>query len=449
VVCITDSAPNMWIWIDGANVVNQTGVYGTEGTASPTNIPGARDSAASWTDSAGNLWLFGGEDRNADLFNDLWEYSSGEWTWISGSSSLNQLGVYGVQGTANAANTPGGRIDAATWVDTAGNLWLFGGKGMATGTTVGNFNDLWKFSSGQWTWVGGPNVANQSGVYGTKGQASSSNIPGARQHAFTWVDKSGNFWLFGGAGYDVQGDYSVLNDLWECSNGIWTWVSGPNVINTNGTYGTMGQARTANVPGARSAGASWIDASGNLWLFGGGGLGATGTTLGYLNDLWEFSNGEWTWMGGPDSTNQSPVYGTEGTANAINIPGGRIQSVGWTDTTGNFWLFGGLGLDSDSFSNQLNDLWEYSGGEWTWVGGSNVGGQAGNYGTQGVPAATNIPGARQGAAGWLDLFGNFWIFGGNGYDSTGTSNDLNDLWVYQPSVAASRDGRLSRGASGR
>jgi hypothetical protein len=43
-----------------ANADNASGVYGTQGTAAASNVPGARYSASSWIDSSGNLWLFGG-----------------------------------------------------------------------------------------------------------------------------------------------------------------------------------------------------------------------------------------------------------------------------------------------------------------------------------------------------------------------------------------------------
>jgi hypothetical protein len=48
--------------IGGNNVSNsngQPGIYGTLGASAATNIPGRRDSAAIWTDSSGDLWLFG------------------------------------------------------------------------------------------------------------------------------------------------------------------------------------------------------------------------------------------------------------------------------------------------------------------------------------------------------------------------------------------------------
>ena len=69
--------------------------------------------------------------------------------------------------------------------------------------------------------------------------------------------------------------------------------------------------------------------------------------------------------------------------------------MNWTDAAGNVWLFGGLGYDSAGTLGYLNDLWKYSAGQWTWMGGSNVGNQEGTYGTQGTAAAGNVPGARE------------------------------------------------------
>jgi hypothetical protein len=56
----------------------------------------------------------------------------------------------------------------------------------------------------------------------------------------------------------------------------------------------------------------------------------------------------------------------------------------------------------------------------------------GVYGTQGVSAAANVPGARVLAVSWTDASGNLWLFGGDGYGANGTSGNLNDLWRYQP-----------------
>jgi hypothetical protein len=215
-------------------------------------------------------------------------------------------------------------------------------------------NDLWKYSAGQWTWVGGSNTANQPGIYGSQGTASSSNVPGARQYTTGWVDHSGAMWLIGGTGVDSTGALGFLNDFWKFSAGQWTWVSGSNTANQTGQYGMQGVAAVGNFPGARSASVSWSDGAGNFWLFGGNGFDSTGTQVS-LNDLWKYSGGQWTWVGGSNIANQQGSYGTVGVAAPGNIPAARSGAVSWMDTSGNFWLFGGAFTNGANF----NDLWEY------------------------------------------------------------------------------------------
>ena len=69
-----------WTWMKGRSVANWAGTYGTLGTPASANTPGARDSAVSWTDASGKLWLFGGHGlgtgnpysgRLNDLANDF------------------------------------------------------------------------------------------------------------------------------------------------------------------------------------------------------------------------------------------------------------------------------------------------------------------------------------------------------------------------------------------
>lgn len=58
-----------WVWRAGSTLVNQPAVYGTKGIAAPTNVPGARYSSVSWTDSNDNLWLFGGSRNTFQNIN--------------------------------------------------------------------------------------------------------------------------------------------------------------------------------------------------------------------------------------------------------------------------------------------------------------------------------------------------------------------------------------------
>jgi N-acetylneuraminic acid mutarotase len=356
-----DPTTNQWTWVSGSDDVNAIGIYGTKGQADASNQPGARNSSISWIDNSGNLWLFGGfgnSSSSSGYLNDLWKYNptTNQWTWVSGSDSTNTTGVYGTKGQADASNQPGARGASISWIDSSGNLWLFGGAGYDASSKVGDLNDLWKYNptTNQWTWMSGSNSRYTIGVYGTKGQAAASNQPGARRGSISWIDSSGNLWLFGGS-------YDNYNDLWKYdpTTNLWTWVSGSNSINAKGVYGTKGQADASNQPGGRRFSTSWMDNSGNLWLFGGAGYGASSN--GNLNDLWKYNpnTDQWTWVSGSDLVNESGVYGTKGQANALNQPGGRFFSTSWMDKSGNLWLFGGYGYGSsvNQSKSNLNDLW--------------------------------------------------------------------------------------------
>jgi len=423
-----------WIWKGGSQTIDAFWIYGTAGTGDVSNVPGARSPAATWTDASGNFWLFGGGGYGSTgngALNDLWQYnpSTGQWTWVSGSQTPNAPGTYGSQGAASTTNVPGARGASASWIDGAGNLWLFGGYGRDSVGTTGALNDLWKYSpaSGSWEWVSGANTA------WAPGQTAASDMPDGRYGAESWIDAAGNLWLFGGLA--TTGD---LNDLWKFTPGTgqWTLVGGSQTPNAAGSYGTLGLAASSNSPGARQFGAAWTDHAGNLWLFGGGGVDANGNS-GVLNDLWRYSpgNGQWTWMAGSQTINALGVYGTDSTSTNYT-PGARDSAAAATDAAGNFWLFGGDGIDSSSTTTgYLNDLWEYnvSTGKWIWMGGSQTADDKGNYGTLNTPAAGNAPPSRWGSVSWIDLKGNFWLFGAAESQPVGAaSGGLNDLWEFIP-----------------
>jgi N-acetylneuraminic acid mutarotase len=432
-----------WTWMSGATTQGSAGTYGTEYAPSLSNSPGARYAGITWTDSAGNLWLFGGAGYDGNghnvYFNDLWEFRVGSgWAWMGGSASTNVWGVYGTQGTAAPGNTPGSRSSAVSWTDSAGNLWLFGGYGYDANGDLGNLNDLWEFNptSREWTFIGGSAIQNGYGQYGTLGSASLNNIPGARNSAVSFTDSSGNFWLFGGIGYGQSGTDGQLNDLWMFNPTLgWTWVSGSTGVDQVGYYGTLGTPSASTVPGARQFSSGWIDASNNLWVFGGQGYDVFGH-LGTMNDLWQYNPtaGTWTWVSGSSTIAALAVYGTKGVAAAANVPGARDNAEAWIDSSGKLWLFGGFAYNSTGTQGSVDDLWTYNptAGTWTWIAGSSTADVKGVYGTKGTAAANNEPGARNSASAWTNHAGGFWVFGGQGFDSTDAGGLLNDLWEYVP-----------------
>jgi N-acetylneuraminic acid mutarotase len=487
---------NEWAWKGGSNAGAETPVYGTLGTPATGNIPAARYQAVTWTDKNGNFWLFGGESGGTShlLQNDLWEFnpSTNEWGWIAGSAAANTPGIYGTIGTPSAQNAPGSREDASGWIDSSGNLWLFGGYGLDASGNSGVLNDLWEFNplTGEWAWMSGSNTIGscistewgcaQPSVYGTLGTPAAGNTPGSRDAADTWTDNKGNLWLFGGWGYDVSAQTQYyFNELWKYdpSTNQWTWMGGSRTRDGSacvldladlafpfyrcgepGAYGTQGSPAAGNLPGGRAGAAHWTDTLGNLWLFSGNGFDINGF-FGDPNDLWEFSpsTSQWTWVSGNSAITSygcdfyfcsgPSLYGPLGDPTAGDLPTGRDHPAAWTDSSGNLWLFGGGGVDLPNDEAwlgfyQFNDIWMFdpSTSQWTLMGANypTICGDAcvpdpgGVYGALGAPAPGDNPGSRFAPAGWTDSTGNFWLFGGVG----GGSGYLfdNDLWEYQPSA---------------
>jgi N-acetylneuraminic acid mutarotase len=341
----------------------------------------------------------------------------GTWTWM------------GDQGSSN--NCPQARAYASSWTDPSGNFWLFGGE---TQFPHGNFMaDLWEYSTSTlgWTHVSGTLTPNQAVSHLGAGVADPSNNPGGRSGAVTWADAAGNLWLFGGEYTLSNGQGYYLNDLWKFtpSTGLWTWYSGDYVQFPLGVYGIPRSTASVNTPGGRSGGASWTDAAGNLWLFGGEGVGATLST-GELNDLWEYSPSlnQWSWVGGSSSVSPLAVYGTQGTASSSTTPGGLAYEASAADSTHRLFAFGGIGETASAYGQALNALWQYdpSTSQWTWIDGSTTSSAAGVFGAKGVAAAANIPTGRMYTYTWADPTGNLWVFAGN----IANGNYGNDLWKF-------------------
>jgi N-acetylneuraminic acid mutarotase len=354
------------------------------------------------------------------------------WTWDNGSNAISSVGSYGTLGTPAASNAPPSREAASSATAPGEKLWVFGGYSYVGASSNSYFNDLWRYdvTSGDWTWMAGSSTTGAVGIYpatvGTGG--SLSYFPGARSYTTTWADASGNVWLFGG----TDGT-SFFNDLWKFDGTYWTWEAGSNITGAVGSYpATVGTGGSlAYFPGARKGAASWIDAGGNLWLTGGD------DNNNYFNDVWKFDGTYWTWVGGSSAMNTKGTYGTRGTPASGNIPGARLLGTFGVDPSGAFWLFGGFGVDGAGNRGYLNDLWKYSGGQWTWVSGGDVGDSptpSAVYGvfppSKGTTGATYLPGGRESACAWVDASGNFWVFGGWGYDGAGAQNYLNDLWKF-------------------
>ena len=343
-----------WTWMNGNAIQNALPVFGTRGVAAPANSPGGRAyGAPTWTDLSGNLWLFGGYDSSLYVGNDLWKYdvTTNMWTWMNGDSAGASLGNYGIQGVPSPSNQPPSRSDGTTtWIDSAGNLWMFGGF-----EWISYFlNDLWKYdpSTNEWTWMHGSSAINAASVYGTKGIPAPANVPGARFTHAHWTDLNGKFWTYGG----MDTSNNPLSDLWKYDllSNEWTWMHGTGDQNNPGHYGTRCVADTANLPMSRYENrACWTDRCGNFWMMG----GYHSVPGFFIDDLWLYEHdlNQWVWVSNDSLTNQFPSFGILGVSSPANHPGGRGGASSVMDSTGNLWICGG----SVAGTGGLADLWRF------------------------------------------------------------------------------------------
>lgn len=356
---------------------------------------------------------------------------NGIWTWMKGSATPNQTGNYGIQGIPSPNNTPPGLYEAVEWTDVNGNFWIFGGSfggGLSISST------LWKYDIilNEWVWMKGPSLLNAPGVYGTKGVPSPLNYPGARSYgAVSWTGLNNDLWLFGGFGYGSTNGFGNLSDLWkyDLSTNEWTWMSGVDTAGGSASYGTLQVPLASNQPPIHNEGVSaWVDNAGNLWKFAGGGR------LLSSDDMWMYntSTNVWTWMSGQSIGIVPPNYGTIGIPSPTNTPGSRWSFARWKDLSGNFWLFGGLLVDTFGV-NIMSDMWMYDPvtNVWTWMAGVSTPNTNSTF-TQQCVAGNDIPPALswENRACWTDLCGRFWSFGGfdAGFDA------YNTLWMFDPTT---------------
>lgn len=452
---------NSWTWENSAagpantNVVSQPGTYGVTGTASTANVPGGRQGAVSWVDSDNNFWLFGGEGfGNTTItqgaLNDLWRFNptTKAWTHMSGTTVTFGGMILSSARLGGAASdtevTPAARRDATGWVVNNGasddDLYMFGGIGpvAATGHIQLINNAL----------ENGDQIIINDVSFTARAAAPIAN-------EFVASDTLANT--------AIEMARSINSSITPSITGVVTaFADGTNpfvILYSDIVSATLGNALTLT---------ETDNATENFNLSGAtlsGGLD-TSTTTGFFNDLWKYNtaNNSWTLVqsgiGAPTLNhfpihNQGPTFignpsfpntgqdsagdfGVLVTAATTNVPSTRARAAGdgWVVTGANpeLWMMGGQGLDSAGDFGVLNDMWRFDVNTnlWTYMRGDNLINSGGTYGTTGTAAITNQPGGRHGAGTGKDSSGNFVLFGGEGFPSSGGSGLLNDLWKYSP-----------------
>jgi len=385
--------PGTWTWMKG------------EATCpAVASEPSCMYAKPFWTDTAGNFWVY--------AYSDLWKYDPvvNTWSFMTGIYG-DTLRIQSPMGVFNAQNSPGIRsIGTITWTTPDNLLWMYGGGGALENAS------LWKYSPAlnEWAWMGTFMSLN----YGIKGVPDTANSPGSRAESNTaWVDSLGNLWLFGG-----QTILGCGNDMWkyDVGTGIWTWMSGSNINEDMGSYGTMGVPSINNYPSSRWTNFFWKDDAGHFWI----GLGRSFSGASHT-DIWKFNpvSLEWTWMrGASNTTKDCPTLATC-EINSANHPGRRFENRSTWKVSDRFIL---TYASETCFPNSssFNDLWAYLPLQNNWVKLADYP-VAGHYGTKGVPSSLDYPAWRTGAASFKDKNNNCWVYSGRG------TKIGNTLWRYE------------------
>lgn len=285
-------------------------------------------------------------------------------------------------------------------------------------------------AANEWVWTGGLQESNQkfNGI-----DPPSVERPATAQAA------DGTVYIFGGIAYGNVYDplnavyvdgFGPLNDLYRYTEvGGFTKLSGVTPdLNPVTVHGTLGVSSEWNRIGGRKGAVLWIDSAGNPWTFGGSGSGIGSSSEDvYSAALWKFDGVNWVWMKGPDTSNVSGEYGTKGAAAPANHPGARFDCAYWTDSNGNFWLFGGVGIDVMDFPGFLNDIWKFDGTNWTWVAGSEWADMSNDIDP--MDPANDTPAGRSLAQTWVAPDGSLWLYGGQGYEGS-NFGIYSDMWKF-------------------
>jgi hypothetical protein len=304
------------------------------------------ENTTTWTDTAGNLWVFGGEMTNEDdsktQSTDLWKFDSKQNNW----KQITQIA------DNKEAIFPTTRREATAWTDPKGFLWLFGGRSLENEL----LNDLWLFVIEKNTW--------QQVHKNTDPRENSA--PSPRVESAHWIDVNRNLWLFGGREAGSERNYNGFqNDLW-CYNiekKEWKLIE-PKQNQNNEKHKPDPRIQSANFLGDES----------KLILFGGLGESKTRNYFGGYSDIWIYNIKENIWHKKENEKAENTIeiyekqYGVSGFENPETHPGFRIKPSYWQDKEGFCWLYGGQtiitseSINSEPYIWRLNsksNLWSY------------------------------------------------------------------------------------------
>lgn len=365
-----------------------------------------------WRYSSGGVWtkiggdsLNGGWTTNIESVHTLVSDGTGLYAGIG--DTAGDAAVYRWNGTS-WTNIGGGGVNGS-WavgdnIEYVQSLDYFGGKLYAGLASTAGDGEVWQYSAGVWTKIGGDGL-NGGWVASTYEIINSLANDGTNLFAGTGVSNGdGEVWRWNGSSWTKIGGDGL--------NGSWTTAQG------DGVYALLYSGGKLNVGLYDAAGdALYYEWNGSSWTRIGGG---------YYNNSWGFyglqsvesatTYNDKLYMGtGVSTAGNALVWEFDG-SNWTKIGGQGLRGSWGPDTYENVYtlqeykgnLYAGLGTSAND-----GEVWKYDGSTWTQIGGDSLN------------------------SGWTANYEAVWIltvFNGKLYAGLGSSASDAEVWSWDGSA---------------
>lgn len=280
------------------------------------------------------------------------------------------------------------------------------------------------------------------GMYKTKGTsctAGSDCVPGARSHYSSFPSDDG-FYIFGGQGFDANGNEGLLNDFWRFQiindQPIYTWIGGSddNTLDLFSVRDEVDKFSSTVVVGKRQ-GAATFKGNNLICIFGGYGASENGGTGGIADFYcYGISQNMWKYLGGYDDTQSSMFHRGD------DFPGQRYHSNTWSiqNSDGNdyFYLFGGA-TDNyyQNYAEGLSDFWKYdvTNKQWTLLNKQSTDDETYKYDQLDTQTTFNQDSRPPKTIGSVTFVSGDSLFLFGGTDRGAIEQYYNTLWEYSTS----------------
>ena len=387
---------------------------------------------------------------------EMWSWNGSAWTRMGGGYINKSWGYLNMQdvesmtvyreylyaGTGNtvAGNAQVWRYDGTTWQ-------IVGGQGLNSSWAAGTYENVMSMASfGGNLYVGLGTTANDAEVWRYNGstwtQVGGDNLNSGWAAGFEEVYSMANF---GGNLYAGIGNSANDAEVWRYNGSIWAKIGGDSI--NSGWAANFDRVSSLSVyDGELYAGVGLTATEAEVWKWngsiwakvGGDGVGSSWNTsyeqvesmqayngklyAGVGNstgeaEIWEYNGSTWSKIGG-DDVNSSWVDGQYEIVKTMTVYNGK--------------LYAGLGNTAGD-----GEVWEYSGGTWSKIGGGLVNSSWAANTIETIRSFSVYKGKLYtGLGDSANLDSSVWAYGNNGYLQSDT-NTQDTAWHH---LAATYDG---------